>query len=51
MPMLKLVPTLSVDDMDKTVAFYRDVLEPMNERRRLRMKSPLRGWRLDIASA
>jgi uncharacterized glyoxalase superfamily protein PhnB len=27
MPMLKLVPTLIVDDMPKTIAFYRDVLE------------------------
>ena len=27
MPMLKLVPSLIVDDMLKTIAFYRDVLE------------------------
>lgn len=27
MPMLKLVPSLIVDDMPKTIAFYRDVLE------------------------
>lgn len=27
MPMLKLVPTLIVDDMAKTIGFYRDVLE------------------------
>ena len=27
MPMLKLVPTLIVDDMARTIAFYRDVLE------------------------
>ena len=27
MPMLKLVPTLIVDDVSMTIAFYRDVLE------------------------